>query len=191
MKHETKATNPAVTAGPAGTAAAPAKVEPEKPLAPIFVDAEKMFEKIADLTRMTTQRAFEYFLERGGRFGRELEDWVLAESEILRPVAVEITEKPEFFAVRAAVPGFKPEEIEISVKDNLLILSGETEMKENKEEENLFYSEWRSNRFCRKLSLPTDVVADKVTANLKDGVLELMLPKAEKREATKVAITNE
>ena len=167
----------------------PASDKKENAISPIFIEAEKMFERVAELTRETTKKAFEFFQKRGGEFGRELDDWFKAESEILRPVPVEITETEGFVKVTAAVPGFKPEEIEVSVKDHTLILSGKTEAAEKKEDENTVYSEWRSNRFFRQLNLPSEVDADKVEANLKDGVLVLNLPKLPARETTHVPVT--
>ena len=155
---------------------------------PIFVEAEKMFERLADLTKTTGHKAYEFFQKRGGEFGKEVEDWFKAESEILLPVPVEITETDEQFNVRAVVPGFRPEEIEISVKDNLLILSGKTEAHAKKENENTVLSEWRSNRFFRQLTLDSAVDAEKVVADLKDGILQLTLLKAPAREATQVAV---
>ncbi len=156
---------------------------------PIFVEAEKMFERLAELTRETTQRAFEFFVRRGGDFGKEFEDWFRAEAEILLPVKLEITETDKLFNVNAMVPGFKAEEIEISVKDNVLILSGETKREEKREEENMIYSDWRSNRFFRQLTLPAEVNADKVKANLKDGILYLKLPKAAPHEVKQIAVS--
>ena len=155
---------------------------------PIFVEAEKMFERLADLTEITGHKAYEFFQKRGGEFGKEVEDWFKAESEILLPVPVEITESDEQFNVRAVVPGFRPEEIEISVRDNLLILSGKTEAHAKKENENTVLSEWRSNRFFRQLTLNSAVDPEKVVADLKDGILQLTLPKAPAREATLVAV---
>jgi HSP20 family molecular chaperone IbpA len=92
-------------------------------LAPVFVEAEAMFEKFAEITKDTAQRAFEFFRQRGGELGREVDDWFKAENEVLRPVAIEMTESDTAFSVSAAVPGFKPEEIEVSVKNDLLMIS--------------------------------------------------------------------
>jgi HSP20 family protein len=166
-----------------------AMTKPEETVFPMFVEAEKMFERLAELTSETTQRAFEFFVRRGGDFGKEFEDWFRAEAEILLPVKVEIIETDKMINVNAMVPGFKPEEIEISVKDNLLILSGEVKKEVKKEDENMVYSEWRSNRFFRQLLLPAEVNADKVKANLKDGILHLKLPKAAPREVKQIAVT--
>lgn len=156
---------------------------------PMLVEAEKMFERFAELTKETTHKAYEFFVKRGGDFGKEIEDWFKAEAEILRPVTVEITETDKQINVSAMIPGFKPEEIEISVDGNVLILSGTTEMESKREDENTFYSEWRSNRFFRNLTLPAEVNAEKVKATLKNGVLHLKLPKAAPHEAKQIAVS--
>ena len=157
-------------------------------LTPVFVEAEKMFDKLSEITTETASRAYDFFRERGGEFGLELDDWFKAEREILRPVTVEIRESDGNIIVSAAIPGFKPDEIEVSIKDRRLILSGQTEAREEKEKENVLFTEWRSNRFFRQVTLPATVDADKVVARLKDGILDLKMPKAEERDATKVSV---
>lgn len=164
------------------------KTEANENAFPIFVEAEKMFDRFAKLSNEITHKAYEFFINRGGTLGREFDDWFKAEAEILRPVTVEITETDKTINVNALIPGFKPEEIEISVDGKLLILSGEARMETRKEDEKTFYSEWRSNRFFRKLTLPAEVNADKVKANLKDGVLTLKLPKAAPQEVKHIAV---
>ncbi|MEP7214488.1 MAG: Hsp20/alpha crystallin family protein [Acidobacteriota bacterium] len=156
--------------------------------APIFVEAEKMLDKMADITMETAAKAFDFFRERGGEWGKELEDWFNAERDVLRPVPIEIRETDKTIYVTAAVPGFKADEIEISVKDNFLILSGNAEARNSKNDGNVVVSEWNSNRFFRQLYLPTIITADKVEARLADGMLELTLPKAAVQEATKIAV---
>lgn len=170
------------------TAMQPAKPLNGEKMGPLFVEAEKMFERFAEITKETAQRAFEFFRDRGGEFGRELDDWFKAENEILRPTPVEMTDSDKNIFVKAAVPGFKPEEIEVSIDGNVLILSGMMETKAEKPDKDVVIREWTSNRFYRQLTLPTEVMADKVTAKLTDGMLELTLPKAAAHEATKVAV---
>lgn len=155
---------------------------------PIFVEAEKMFERFDHLNREIGQKAFELFLKRGGEFGKAFDDWFEAESAVLMPVPVEIIENKDRFDVRATVPGFKPEEIEVSVTDNFLILSGKTETVRTKEDENAVSEEWYSNRFFRALPLSKEVDADKAKASLKDGVLRLTLPKLPEPNAKQIAV---
>lgn len=155
---------------------------------PMFVEAEEMFEKLAEITKQTAAKAYDFFVERGSRLGTHLEDWLNAESMLLRPAPVEITETADTVNVKAAVPGFKADEIEISIKDTTLILSGESSSEAKKEEENTYYSEWNSNRFFRQLTLPTNVETVGVAAKLKDGVLHLALKKKAVEEAVKVSV---
>ncbi len=164
------------------------KTAPKATNSPAFVEAEKMFEKLAEITKETTARAYDFFMTRGSQFGSHLEDWLRAEAETLRAAPVKITETKEMVKVVIAVPGFKADEIEISVKDDLLIVNGETKTEEKKEDENTFYSEWRSDRFMRKLILPAKVETKDIDAKLKDGILTLALKKRAEEEAVKVAV---
>ena len=183
------ATQKALDTKPAA-AAAPAKDVATTPAtaAPFFVEAETLFEKMAHITNEIATRAFDMFRSRGGEWGKELDDWFNAEREVLRPVPIEIKEKDNNFIVTAAVPGFKPEEIEVSVKDNRLVLSGETKASEEKEEENVITREWKSNRFLRQFTLPSNVDPNNIQANLKDGMLELTMPKAPVEEPKKIPV---
>jgi len=162
--------------------------ENQKPNYPAFVEAEKMFEKLAAITRETAERAFSFFMERGARIGNQAEDWLRAEMETLRAAPAKITEDKDTINVTIAAPGFKPQEIEMSIKDNTLIVSGETSAEKHSEEEKTFYSEWRSDRFFRKLTLPSEVETDNPEAVLKDGVLTLTLKKKAEEPAAKVAV---
>lgn len=163
-------------------AAEPAKFSP-------FVEVEKLVDKMADLTFETAGKAYDLFRMRGGEWGRELDDWFRAETEVLRPVPVEIKEIDENIIVNAAVPGFKPDEIEVSVKDDLLILSGETKASDEKKDENVIVREWKSNKFLRQFTLPSNVDANKVEAHLTDGILKLIMPKAAEITAKKIEVS--
>ena len=156
---------------------------------PAFVELEKMLERVAEFTSETSKKAYDYFMLRGDDLTSHFDDWLKAEMEILRPTPLEITETNETISVRAAVPGFKPEEIDISLKDDLLIISGEMKSEEKKDDEKLFLNEWRSNRFCRQMRLPSEVETENVTAQLKDGILHLSLKKKAAEEAAKISVT--
>lgn len=79
--------------------------------------------------------------------------------------------------MRAEVPGFKAEEIKVSVESDRLIISGESESTTEEKTEQTVYNERRSRQFCRAIALPADVDPRTATATLKDGVLELALNK--------------
>ena len=150
------------------TAPAPLKLVPP---ADILDRAQQVFDSIA-------RRAFELFEGNGRNWGRDLEDWFLAESELLHPVHVDITETDQDLIVRAEVPGFTAKELEVSVESGRLTITGERETKEERKEKKLIYQERCSNRILRVIDLPVNVDAAKAAATLKDGVLELKAPKA-------------
>jgi HSP20 family protein len=93
-------------------------------------------------------------------------------------LAVDVRETDANFIVTAAVPGLKPEDLNISIVGDTVTISGE--MKEDKEEQaNYIYRERRFGPFNRTLTLPTPLNPDKAEALIENGVLTLTIPKAE------------
>jgi HSP20 family protein len=158
------------------------------PPGPLFVEAEKLFEQMKELTRSIASRAYEFFEARGREFGHDLEDWVRAESEVMRRVPVEIKESENRITVRAEVPGFAANEIKVSVESDRLAISGSTEKASEEKTEQTLHSEFSSSRFCRELRLPAEIDPSKTAAVLKDGILELSLAKAAEGKAVNVEV---
>ena len=94
-------------------------------------------------------------------------------------VAVDMMETKDDVIVKVAVPGIKPEDIDISVTGELLTVKGEFKAEQKTEGSNYIRQERRFGAFERTLSLPTQVVADRAKAEFENGVLTLTLPKAE------------
>ncbi|MDX2043041.1 MAG: Hsp20 family protein [Acidobacteriota bacterium] len=155
---------------------------------PIFVEAEKLINRMEELTKNVAHRAYEFFEERGRRFGNELEDWFRAESELMRYVPTTLKEGDQQFTFQAEVPGFKAEEIKISAEPKMLIIEGESEQSTEEKSDKVVFSERRTNHFCRSFSLPAEIDPAKVTANLKNGLLEIILPKVPVRQPVGVEI---
>ncbi|HSW01263.1 MAG TPA: Hsp20/alpha crystallin family protein [Sedimentisphaerales bacterium] len=102
--------------------------------------------------------------------------------------AIDVAEKDDAVLVRAEVPGCKPEDIEISVYGNTLTLSGEKKESHEANGEGYYHMESAWGSFRREISLPAEVDQDKIEAVVKDGVLSVTLPKAEKSKAVKVKV---
>ena len=102
--------------------------------------------------------------------------------------AIDVAEEDEAILVRAEVPGCKAEDIEISVYGNILTISGEKKLSEEKKEKGYYHVESTYGSFRRELTLPTDVDQAKIDAVCKDGVLSITLPKAEKAKTIKVKV---
>jgi len=155
-------------------------VKSEEHLAPFKVsEFEKILQHMRDTQELISRRAFELF-EKGGRiFGRDIENWLQAESELIHPVSISIEETVEGLKVEAEVPGFKAEELEVSVESRRLTITGKRESaKEEKKKGKTVYTDRRAESILRVIDLPVEVDTEKVTAVLKNGVLEFLLPKA-------------
>ena len=102
--------------------------------------------------------------------------------------AIDVAEEEDAIIVRAEVPGCKADDIDISVHGNVLTISGEKKLSEEKKEKGYYHVESTYGSFRREVTLPTDVNQSKVDASYKDGVLSINLPKAEKAKTIKVKI---
>ena len=159
---------------------------------PLFVEAEKLIERMEETAKTIARRAYEFFEARGHKLGTEMEDWFRAESELLRTVPMTMKEGDAQITVQAEVPGFQAGDIKISAEPHRLMIEGCIEqMNEEKSEEapeKVVFSECRTNRFYRLIDLPVEVDAAKTAAKLKDGVLEITLPKMAVRQPVGVEV---
>jgi HSP20 family protein len=92
---------------------------------------------------------------------------------------IDIEEDNENYIVRAEIPGMKKEEIKVTVRDNLLTVSGERKHEKEVKEKTYHRIERSYGKFKRTITLPSAVDADKIKASYKDGVLNITLPKPE------------
>lgn len=142
-----------------------------------LVEPETLFERIRQLQQTIARRAFELFEGRGAQAGRESDDWFKAEMELLHPVHLEVTETDDALNMRAEVPGFEAQDLEVSVEPQRVILSGKRESNEEKKTDKAVYREQCSNEILRVVDLPAEIETAKTIATLKHGVLELKMPK--------------
>ncbi|KAJ3318929.1 Heat shock 70 kDa protein 1A [Boothiomyces sp. JEL0866] len=90
--------------------------------------------------------------------------------------SIDFKETSKNYIVKADLPGFKKDQINISVKGNMLNLSGE-KTSEREDNDTYHVRERLDQKFYKSISLPYSVPRDQITATLNDGVLELVLPK--------------
>ncbi|MDX1376969.1 MAG: Hsp20/alpha crystallin family protein [Burkholderiales bacterium] len=101
---------------------------------------------------------------------------------------VDVVDRANEVVVRAEVPGVEKKDIEVSVSGNMLTIRGETR-KETKDDSGDFYrAEITRGSFSRTLALPAEVDDSKTKASMKDGMLELTLPKVEKAKRRSIKI---
>lgn len=102
--------------------------------------------------------------------------------------AIDMFEQNGNVVVKAEMPGIDPEKIDVTVVGDELRISGEREEEKEVKEENFYRSERTYGRIHRSLTLPTGVDPDKVSASVKNGVLEVTLPKKPAASGKKIEV---
>ena len=94
---------------------------------------------------------------------------------------VDVIEEDKAFEVHVAVPGMNKEDFKIDLNDNYLTISGERKFNREKKEDNFYAMETQYGTFSRSFSLPENVDAGKISAKYVNGILEITIPKDEKK----------
>ncbi len=102
--------------------------------------------------------------------------------------AVDMYDNEKEIVVKAEVPGMDKKDINISVSNSTLTIKGEMKKEEETKEEDYYYAERSYGSFSRRLELPAKVQESKITANFKDGILEIHLPKAPEAKVKEIKI---
>ena len=125
---------------------------------------------------------FDHFLDRPGRFFRS--------GESVWSPRIDIVESEKAYELRAELPGINKNEISISVKDDVLTISGEKKVEEKKEGEDYYCCERGFGKFERSFRMAETVDANNISAEYKNGVLVVTVPKVEIPEpkTTKIEI---
>lgn len=103
--------------------------------------------------------------------------------------ALDVFENRDNLVVKAELPGMKKEDIEVSLHEGCLSISGERKNEQNHKDAEVYRSERFVGRFQRTVSLPSPVAADKIKAQYKDGVLTITLPKTEESKPKHIDIS--
>lgn len=103
--------------------------------------------------------------------------------------AVDIKEEDERFVLKADIPGVDPKDIDVTMEDGVLTIKGERKHESEEEAEGYKRVERSYGSFYRRFSLPDTADAERVTAKGKDGVLEVFIPKQEKVQPRRIAVS--
>jgi HSP20 family protein len=104
---------------------------------------------------------------------------------------VDITETDNGYLIKAPVPGFKPEEVEVSLSDGVLSIKAEHKEEKTEKKKNFLRREVAYGNFERMIALPNDVQGDNIKAAFKNGVLQIEVPRAPKPEPKKIEVRAE
>jgi HSP20 family molecular chaperone IbpA len=150
------------------------KSKSEIPVDHLFVAPDEIHAHMRRALDLIEQRAYEIYSDHGRVVGHAMDDWVQAESELLQPVNAEASDGGDAFVAVAAVPGYRPEDLRVSVEPRCLTICGLTtgDRRPGSSE-----NEPRSARFFLSFKLPADVKTSAASADIRSDVLEVRLPK--------------
>lgn len=112
-------------------------------------------------------------------------DW----SEMTRNVPqVDIIDHDHEVEIRAALPGVKKEDLDVSISDQRITIKTSSKQEKKEEKENYYRREISSGEFQRTLTLPADVDADKADAKFEDGILNVTIPKLEQSKRKSIEV---
>jgi len=148
-----------------------------KPLPASFEEFEDFSTSMQEFFDLIARRPFELLGTTPRFFTRDLESFFKTEPEVFRPVNLKLYETEEALIIRAEVPGFTEKELDINVEPWRLVITGKKEFKAEKKEVPVYKE--KLNQIYRAAKFPVEIRPEEVKAFLKNGVLELTLPKAE------------
>ncbi len=141
------------------------------------------------LVRWTPQRDWLWNMQREiGRLFDDMGEGNTARGESAWTPAVDIEEQGDDYLVSVDLPGLRREDIKVTVKDNVLFISGERKQERTEENANLHLVERAYGGFRRAFTLPRTVDAGKIRASYVDGVLKVNVPKAEEAKQREIDI---
>jgi HSP20 family protein len=146
-----------------------------------FADFDRSFNRELNTMRRTIDRLFDDRV-----FGREA---LLEPFEFdFAGFPLDIYEEGENLVVKASIPGLKPEDLKVEVRDDILTITGETKEDKEEKERNYHLREHRATRYERSVMLPNAVKIDKAEAVFENGKLILTLPRSGEVKAKSIPV---
>jgi HSP20 family protein len=137
-----------------------------------------VFGRLSDL-RSEIDRLFELPFAELARTSSLLSGWM---------PAVDLVEDKDHFIVKAELPGMKKDDINLTLHEGCLTISGERLPEQKRGDAEVHRTERFVGRFQRTLSLPAPVAVEKIAAQYKDGVLTVTLPKTEEARPKQIDV---
>ncbi|OGZ34465.1 MAG: hypothetical protein A2174_00455 [Candidatus Portnoybacteria bacterium RBG_13_41_18] len=126
--------------------------------------------------------------DSGKKAPEESSEW-LPESE--GQLTIDVYQTPNHITIKSTIAGVKPEDLDITITNDMVTIRGRREKDEEIKTEDYYYQECYWGIFSRSVILPVDVEADRAEASLKNGILTIKLPKIEKVKTKKIKVAAE
>jgi len=103
-------------------------------------------------------------------------------------VRMDLADTKAGIELTAELPGLEEKDVQVTLTDNVLTVSGEKQAEKEEKEKNYHFIERSYGAFSRSIELPADIQADKITATMTSGVLKVVVPRAAKAEPKKIEV---
>ena len=154
--------------------------------------------KQTELASTASTDLLQSFDEVFDRFREDFRDLLLPSSQAIedlwdlipetRLAVVDLEDRGKDYLLKAEMPGFKKEDVDIQVYDDAVEISGNVGWKYDRKKQEYICHERACESFYRMVELPEEVKTDGIEAELKEGVLEIVLPKKAPRQAKKISL---
>ena len=112
------------------------------------------------------------------------DDWFEPEGEL----AVDVYETGDDITVQATIAGVNPDDLNVSIENDVVTIAGERTNSEEEKGKNYFYQECYWGAFSRKIVLPSEVDGGRAEASMKNGIFTLRIPKIERKKLRKIKV---
>jgi len=103
-------------------------------------------------------------------------------------LTIDVYQTDESIVIKSTIAGVKPEDLDVSINNDMVTIKGERKHEEEVAAENYYYQECYWGHFSRSVVLPVDIISDKAEASLKNGILTIRLPKADTTKIKRIQV---
>lgn len=103
-------------------------------------------------------------------------------------LTIDVYQTESDVVIKSTIAGVKPEDLDVSINNDMITIKGERKNEERVSTENYYYQECYWGSFSRSVVLPAEVIAEKIEASLKNGILTIRLPKADTTKTKKIQV---
>jgi HSP20 family protein len=149
---------------------------------------ESIFDELLHMQDRIMHRAYHIFESNGRALGRDIENWLDAERELIWKPAIELSEKDEAFHVSVAIPGVDPKALDIEVAPDYLLIKADIRHEHTSDKGTVHLCEFETGSLFRSVKFPKKVDPAKVTAEFKNGMLYLNAAVVGESQLRKIAV---
>ncbi len=171
-----------------------------------FSGAQQEDEQVAEMQSMSmpvyseeeeTHMSVEQFADNDQAL-QDGDEWDMPQQNTVTPtedtedeegqLTIDVYQTDTEIVIKSTIAGVKPEDLDVSINNDMITIKGERKIEEEINENNYYYRECYWGGFARSVVLPVDVLPEKIDATLKNGILTIRLPKADITKTKKIQV---